>query len=59
MIIGGKAIYNEFIMLSERIYYTQIHMSPKGDTLFPDLSVLLQSGWKVVSREEKAAGERR
>ena len=58
MIIGGNAIYNEFIGLSERIYFTQIHMSPKGDTVFSSLSELEGLGWREISRVEQAAGER-
>ena len=58
MIIGGKAIYDEFLGLAERIYYTAIHMSPKGDTYFPSLSRLAELGWKQSSKTEHAAGER-
>ena len=58
MIIGGKAIYGEFIGLSERIYFTQIHMSPKGDTVFSSLPELVEQGWREISRVEQAAGER-
>ncbi|MCP4933011.1 MAG: dihydrofolate reductase [bacterium] len=58
MIIGGKAIYDEFFELSERIYYTAIHMSAKGDTTFLDLSQLIARGWSEISRVEQLAGER-
>jgi len=58
MIIGGNAVYNEFITLCERIYYSQIHMSPNGDTFFPKLERLLDEGWREVSRQEQAARER-
>ncbi len=58
MIIGGKAIYDEFFDLSDRIYYTAIHMSPKGDTHFLELSQLIERGWREISRVEQSAGER-
>ncbi len=58
MIIGGKTIYDEFFDLSERIYYTAIHVSPKGDTSFPNLSQLIERGWREISRVEQVAGER-
>ena len=58
MIIGGKAIYDEFFDLAERIYFTAIHLSPKGDTTFPVLSQLTQRGWREISRVEQSAGER-
>ncbi len=58
MIIGGKAIYDEFFELAERMYYTAIHMTPKGDTMFPQLSELSKRGWKEISSTEQSAGER-
>jgi dihydrofolate reductase len=58
MIIGGKAIYDEFMGYADRIYYTIVHMHPEGDTFFEKLSGLLQGGWTEVSRQEKTAGER-
>ena len=58
MIIGGKAIYDEFIEEAERIYYTSIHVQPKGDVLFASLSELTRGGWSEISRREQSAGER-
>jgi len=56
MIIGGKAIYDEFIGLAERIYYTKIHMTPRGDTCFATLPQLEEQGWREYSRINQAAG---
>lgn len=58
MIIGGKAIYDEFLSRADRIYFTLIHMSPKGDTYFFDLAQLAQLGWKEISCDHQQAGER-
>jgi dihydrofolate reductase len=58
MIIGGKAIYDEFISLADRVYYTLIHLSPEGDAFFFGLQQLVGQGWKEISRKKKAAAER-
>ena len=61
MIIGGKAIYDEFFELAERIYYTAIHMTPERRyDLFPQFSAQLQRAWMAGNfiRVEQLAGER-
>ncbi len=58
MVMGGKGIYDEFLPLAERIYYTSIHSSPEGDTFFWRLPELIECGWQEVSRREQAAGPR-
>ncbi len=58
MIIGGKAIYDEFFELAQRIYFTAIDKSPAGDTTFPHLAQLKERGGREISIVEQPARER-
>jgi dihydrofolate reductase len=37
-VIGGAEIYREFLPLADRIHLTEVHVSPEGDTVFPQLN---------------------
>ena len=37
-VIGGAEIYRLFLPLAERIHLTEVHLSPEGDTVFPQLN---------------------
>ena len=37
-VIGGAEIYREFLPITDRIHLTEVHISPDGDTLFPQLN---------------------
>ena len=37
-VIGGAEIYRLFLPLAERIHLTEVHLSPEGDTIFPQLN---------------------
>ena len=37
-IIGGSEIYREFLPIADRIHLTEVHISPDGDTWFPQLN---------------------
>lgn len=37
-VIGGAEIYRMFLPLTERIHLTEVHISPDGDTYFPQLN---------------------
>jgi dihydrofolate reductase len=37
-VIGGAEIYRLFLPMAERIHLTEIHLSPEGDTIFPQLN---------------------
>lgn len=53
MVIGGGEIYRAALGLADRIYLSEIHTRPDGDTTFPELD----SGvWQETSRETFAAG---
>ncbi len=44
MLIGGAAIYHESMALVDRMYVTQVHISPEGDAFFkaPDEAIFEQ-----------------
>ncbi|MEM7173173.1 MAG: dihydrofolate reductase [Pseudomonadota bacterium] len=48
MVIGGAQIYRESLPLADRLYVTEVHLKPEGDTLFPPLP---SNVWREVSRE--------
>ena len=48
MVIGGGQIYAQALPLAERIYLTEVHATPQGDTVFPELD---PTEWRELSRE--------
>ena len=52
-IIGGAQIYELTLPVADRIYLSEIHSSPDGDTFFPQID---KSQWREISRERHAAG---
>jgi len=52
MIIGGGALYQQTIDITDRLYLTRIAAHLVGDTHFPVINV---EEWQEVSREEYAA----
>ena len=52
-IIGGAQIYELTLPHAKRIYLSEIHSSPEGDTFFPKLD---RAQWREVSRERHTAG---
>lgn len=53
---GGADIYRLSLPGADRLYLTEVHMKPEGDTLFPAFD---RSEWQEVKREfhPKLAGE--
>lgn len=47
-IAGGSEIYRLTLPLADRLYLTEVHMRPKGETRFPDFDV---SDWKITKNE--------
>lgn len=37
-VIGGAEIYRMFLPITDRIHLTEVHVSPEGDTFFPQLN---------------------
>jgi len=53
---GGAEIYKLALPVADRIYLTEIHLKPEGDTLFPSFD---RKEWNEVKREfhQKKEGE--
>ena len=53
---GGAEIYRAALPLADRLYLTEIHLKPEGDTLFPPFD---RAAWHEVKREfhQKKEGE--
>jgi dihydrofolate reductase len=51
-VLGGAQLYALALPLAERLYLTEVHLAPAGDTLFPDWS---REEWLEVSRDRRPA----
>ena len=51
-IAGGAEIYRATLPLAEKLYLTEVHMAPEGETRFPDFDRRL---WRETKREFHAA----
>ncbi|MFQ5625080.1 MAG: dihydrofolate reductase [Methyloligellaceae bacterium] len=51
-VIGGAQIYALALPLAERIYLTEVHAHPEGDTFFPEID---GAQWRETSRERHLA----
>lgn len=49
-ICGGAEIYRQTMHRATRMYITQVHAEPDGDTLFPEFDDVNE--WKLVDRED-------
>lgn len=49
MVIGGAQIYDVALPHADKIYLTQVHQAPEGDSYFPRLN---QNEWTEISCEE-------
>ena len=47
MVIGGADIYAQLLPRAHRIYWTEVHATPQGDTMFPPFD---RTAWVEVSR---------
>lgn len=52
-VIGGATLFSEIMPRAERMYYTEVHASPEGDTLFPPFD---RGEWREVAREGPLQG---
>ncbi len=52
MIIGGAQLYTEALPIATRIYLTEVHAEPEGDTHMPAFE---SDRWQEVSREDHPA----
>lgn len=49
---GGAEIYRQTLPLADRLYLTEVHLAPEGDTRFPAFD---RAAWHEVKREFHAA----
>lgn len=54
-VIGGAQIYQDTLNQADRVYWTQVHGAPEGDTIFPPLDAEI---WREVGREAIPRTER-
>jgi len=47
-VIGGAQIYALALPAADRLYLTEVHSSPPGDTWFPEIEM---GEWREISRE--------
>ncbi|MGZ5804827.1 MAG: dihydrofolate reductase [Xanthobacteraceae bacterium] len=52
-VIGGSDIFALTMPLADRIEFTRVHASPKGDTTFPELPAAM---WREAARRDFPAG---
>ena len=55
MVIGGADVFRAALPRADRIYWTEIHASPEGDVLFPEIDF---AEWRDVSREALPQSEK-
>ncbi|MGD1879348.1 MAG: dihydrofolate reductase [Kiloniellaceae bacterium] len=53
MVIGGGQIYDLTLPLADRVYLTEVHAAPDGDTRFPDLDPAV---WQETRRDAPVSG---
>lgn len=53
MVIGGATIYAETLDQADRLYVTQVHAAPDGDTRFPRID---PAAWRLVETRTVARG---
>ena len=52
VVIGGAEIYRQALPLVDRLYLTEVHIEPEGDTWFPELN---PGDWQETEREDVPA----
>lgn len=52
MIIGGAAVYAEALPIATRVYLTEVHDTPAGDTILPPFAA---DRWRETAREDHPA----
>ncbi|MDO9490006.1 MAG: dihydrofolate reductase [Sphingomonadaceae bacterium] len=52
MIIGGAAVYADALPIATRVYLTEVHDTPAGDTMLPPFAA---DRWREVEREDHPA----
>ncbi|RMG34279.1 MAG: dihydrofolate reductase [Gammaproteobacteria bacterium] len=55
MVVGGADLYAQALPLASRLYLTEVHAKPEGDSHFPPFD---RAEWKEVERVEGRVDER-
>jgi len=55
MVCGGASVYKQFLPLAQKLYITEIHTSPEGDTYFPEVN---KAEWNETKREDHKADDK-
>jgi len=56
MIVGGAAVYAEALPIATRVYLTEVHAAPEGDTALPPFD---PARWRETAREDHPTEEGR
>ncbi|MBX9733752.1 MAG: dihydrofolate reductase [Chitinophagaceae bacterium] len=51
-VIGGGEIYNEVLLIADRLYITRVHTEIEGDTFFPAIDTAM---WRLTYHEAHIA----
>ncbi|GJM19830.1 MAG: dihydrofolate reductase [Phycisphaeraceae bacterium] len=54
-ILGGGSVYAQALPLVDRLYLTEVHAEPEGDTTFPELD---PAAWAEITSEYHPADDR-
>lgn len=54
VVIGGAEIYQQALPRVDRLYLTEVHLEPEGDTFFPDLDSAV---WQETERTDVPASD--
>ena len=54
-ICGGASVYKQFLPLAQKLYITEVHAKPEGDTYFPEINT---EEWTELKREDHKADEK-
>jgi len=55
MICGGASVYKQFLPLAQKLYITEVHAKPEGDTFFPEVNM---AEWKEIKRTDIKADDK-
>jgi dihydrofolate reductase len=54
MIIGGMSLYQQALLLADRLYMTLVHAELAGDAWFPEFDM---AGWQEIERHNRDADD--
>ncbi len=48
-VIGGASIYKQMLPIADKLYITEVALTPPGDTYFPEIK---KQDWREIARQE-------